>query len=126
MNLDDVDIQAKDKDIICGLWIYDIDSQISKEVYYPVGINPKRDIQSVYTWLPDNRTIIVIDYNLEEKQPLIAVNVQTGESKNLKSPYYHHEDLALSPDGKKLAIVARGHKDDSDFHYSKLYLADIQ
>jgi len=126
MNLNNVDIDAKEEDIICGLWVYDIENQTAKEVYYPVGVNPKRDTQSVYAWLPDNQTIIVIDYSLEEKQPLMAVNSRTGESRNLVSPYYHHEDIAVSPDGKKLAIIARGHKEDTDFHYTKLYLADIR
>lgn len=125
-SINDVDVEAKEEDVICGLWIYDFIQQTKKEIYYPIGVDPKRDSQNVYAWLPDNQTIILIDYNLEEKQPLIAVNIQTGEAKNLASPYYHHEDIAVSPDGKKLAIIARGHKQDTDFHYTKLYLADIK
>jgi len=107
-----------------ALYIYNVNDKVNYEVYYPVLLDATREMQSTYCWF-DNNTIILIDKNLEKKQPLIAVNVNSKIWVDLQSPLYHHQDIEISPDFKKLAIIARGHKNDRQIGFSKIYIAEL-
>lgn len=120
------DTAGKEIDLKYGLRIYDTETGEDKEMFYPVYIDPKFDRQSAFTWLPDGEQLLVIANDIPAKEPLYCVNIRTGTAINLNSPLYHHHDVETSPDGKKVALTARGHRNNEDFSTLKLFIAEIR
>lgn len=114
------------KNLKYGLCIYDTNTQVSKEIYYPIYYNSDRESQDVYTWLKDNQTIVLIKSEEEKKNPLIAVNALDGKSTKLNSPLYFPSDITASPSGNKLAVIARVSRAQGDYDFNKLYLIKLK
>jgi len=115
-------------DLEYGLRIYDTQTSQDREIFFPVYVDSKQARQNPYAWLPDNEHLIVINNDIPKKEPLVVINIHTfnPDPVNLESPLYHHHDIELSPDGKKLAVIARGHKNSNDFTTLKLFIADLK
>lgn len=126
INLNGIRDTSVIKDLKYGLYVYDTVTNEKKEIYFPVYVHPERSVQNVFAWLPNSNDIIIIKEDIENKNPLVIVNIEEQHSEFLDAGLIYPSDICISPDGEKIAITARGHEGGENFEFLKLYVAEIK
>jgi len=109
-----------------SLYIYD--KSTGKETLVDENVYIVPDVPNVksYIWLPNDQILYIKD-DYEDKYPLKLYTVSDGHIYDVSSPLVNHKELALSRDHKRLAIVAKGKRDESlELSFNKLYICDIE
>lgn len=102
-----------------GLWVVSADGTGN-----PQKIQGRVLAQDHPEWY-DDRHLFVVRVAEELNNPIIYADLQTGEVDTLQLPTVLHTHIAISPDGRRIALCARGKQGDGNLTWLKLYVGTL-